>query len=206
MAKSRVELPQAAPPPADLWRTLAGRRSHREYSDQALNLGQVAALLWAAQGVTKPGHALSLRTAPSAGARYPIEVLVAARRVEGLEAGLWRLDVASFALEAARPVDEVFFRGLERATLGQEAVKQAAAVFVFSAVAARCAENYGERSARYIALDAGHICQNLLLAAEALGLAACPLGAFVDSEINRVLGLDSSREQVWYLASVGARR
>lgn len=203
-APQRVHLPRPAPPPADLWKTIASRRSRRDYSARPLSLETLAALLWASQGVTSPGLTVSLRAAPSAGALYPVNTWVAARRIENLSPGLWRLDVASFALEAMA-VGEGLFARLERAALGQGAVRKAAATIVFTATVERCSSKYGQRAARYIMLDCGHLCQNLLLAAEGLGLGHCPIGAFLDEELNRLLNIDGAREAAIYLATIGHR-
>ncbi len=204
--QKRQPLPKPAPPPADLWRTLAGRRSRRDYTAKPLSLQELAALLWAAQGITGTNWGAALRTAPSAGALYPIDLLVAARLVEGLQAGLWRLDAPRFELFLTRPADEGYFAALTQACLGQAQVRQAAAIVFFVATPSRCAAKYGQRSERYVPLDAGHICQNLLLAAEALNLSACPVGAFRDEQLGPLLGLDGERQSALYLATIGHRR
>lgn len=203
-APQRVQLPRPTPPPADLWRTLNARRSRRDYSPKPLSLEHLSVLLWAAQGITAPGLLVSLRAAPSAGALYPVNLLLAARRVEGLTPGLWRFEVGAFALELVSSGEE-FFGRLERATLSQGAVKRAAATVIFTATVERCSAKYGPRASRYVMLDTAHICQNLLLAAEALGLGHCPLGAFLDDDLNRLLGIDGAREAAIYLAAIGHR-
>lgn len=184
-----------------LWRALARRRSRRRYRMEPISEAELAALLWAAQGVTAEAGPFLLRTAPSAGALHPLETYVAANRVDGLAPGLYHLDVRGFALELM----EEGYTGerLARAAIHQEFVSRAAAVIVFSAVFRRCMAKYGDRAMRYICMDAGHACENLLLAAEDLGLAACPVAAFFDAEMNEIIDADGVEEGVIYRAAVG---
>jgi SagB-type dehydrogenase family enzyme len=187
----------------NLWRLLQRRRSKRDYAAQGLGLTDLALLLWASQGVTAQAGSCYLRTAPSAGALYPIETYVAAERVEGVEPGLLHFDVKGFQLE--RLALGAPGRSVAKVSLGQTFVSRAAAVFIWSAVLRRNMTKYGHRGLRYVFMDAGHICQNLLLAAEAIGLAACPVGAFFDDELNALLELDGEEETVIYMACVGRR-
>ncbi len=187
----------------NLWSQLQNRRSRRSYTDRSLSLQDIALLLWATQGITARAGNFALRTAPSAGALYPIETYLAANRIEGLEPGLFHYDVPGFQLERLSdtpPDQEVAAAALDQAFVGK-----AAAVFLWSAEFRRNMTKYGHRGARYICMDAGHICQNLLLAAEAMGLAACPVAAFYDDELNTLLGLDGDEESVLYLAAVGVK-
>jgi len=184
-----------------LWRALARRRSGRRYGPSPVNDAELAALLWAAQGITAEAGPFLLRTAPSAGALHPLDTYVAVNRVEGLVPGLYHLDVRGFALEQ-------IFRGdvstrMARAAIHQEFISRAAAVIIFSCVFRRSMAKYGDRAMRYICMDAGHACQNLLLAAEDLGLAACPVAAFFDQEMNEIVGADGIEEGVLYLAAIG---
>jgi len=159
-------------------------------------------LLWSAQGITQPGHC-PFRTAPSAGALYPVETYVAAARVDGVASGLyhWELPEERLALvEARNDVAEA----AAAACLGQEMVARAPATFIWSAVWGRSARKYGDRALRYAYLDAGHLAQNLHLAAESLGLGACMIGAFLDDEMNALVGVDGEEEAVVYAACVGS--
>lgn len=187
----------------DLWRLLRARRSSRRYGKELLNRQELAALLWAAQGVTLREGDLMLRTAPSAGALFPLETYVVIEKAEDLARGLYHFDVAGFALEwlSADPHG----RTVAHAALEQGFLAEAGAIFLWSAVFRRTTARYGPRGLRYILLDAGHACQNLLLAAEALGLAACPVAAFYDDELNDLLVLDGEQEAVLYLAAVGRK-
>lgn len=181
------------------------RRSLREYSEEPLSLAELSFLLWATQGVreTVPGK-LTLRTVPSAGARHPFETLLLVNRIQGLPCGLYRfLAVPHRLAPLPAPVD-VADRAAA-AALGQEMVKESAATFIWIAVAERTTWRYGERGYRYLHLDAGHVAQNLYLAAESVGAGACAIAAFSDNEMNALLELDGERQFVIYLAAVGKR-
>jgi SagB-type dehydrogenase family enzyme len=188
-------------PKADLWEVLRRRRSRREFSAEPLTQESLFLLLWSAQGITAGGP-WALRTAPSAGALYPVETYVAAARVEGVEPGLyhWELPEERLALVAAR---EDVGEAACRACLDQEMAASSAATFVWTAVWGRSAQKYGDRALRYAYLDAGHLAENLHLAAEALGLGACMIGAFLDDEMNALAGVDGLEESVIYAACVG---
>ena len=191
-------------PEADLWEVLRRRRSHRRFDRAPLAQEELWLLLWAAQGITQPGP-WPFRTAPSAGALYPVETYVAAARVEGLEPGVyhWELPEERLALVAARPD---VARAAQAAALDQAMVGQAPVTFVWSAVWGRSAQKYGDRALRYAYLDAGHLAQNLHLAATAMGLGACMIGAFFDDEMNALVGVDGEEEAVIYAACVGRPR
>jgi SagB-type dehydrogenase family enzyme len=200
----RLELPRpllAETTPFDLWAALSRRRSRRAYSARGITLGQLAALLWACQGVTARQGPYFLRTAPSAGALYPFETYVSLQRVEGCPAGLAHLHLPTFALEWVEEGD--LGPHLAHACLNQSFLAQAAAVIVWTAVLPRGAWKYGDRALRYVGLDLGHACQNLALGAEALGLPCCSVAAFLDEEVNRLLGVDGREEFAYYLAAVG---
>lgn len=167
----------------------------------SLSLEDLAFLLWAMQGVTAQAGPYLLRTAPSAGALSPIETYIAVDCVDGLDAGLFHFDVRNFQLEQL--VDQSVSALVARGALDQGFVSKAAVTFIWSAVFRRNMVKYGHRGLRYIFLDCGHICQNLLLAAEGLGLKSCPVAAFYDEELNNLLDLDGVEESVVYLASLG---
>lgn len=164
----------------------------------------MAALLWAAQGVTARQGPYLLRTAPSAGALYPFETYVILNRVEGMEPGLAHFDPTAFELRRLRAGN--LSEELVDGCLRQRFLAWASAVVVWTAVAERCIWKYGDRATRYIGLDLGHVCGNLLTAAAALGLGGCPVGAFLDDPMNRLLEVDGEREYVFYLASAGLPR
>lgn len=163
---------------------LQRRRSVRSYTLQPVPLAAVAQLLWAAQGITTGGGG---RTAPSAGALYPLELHVIAARVDGLAPGVYRYLPGSHRL---RPViGETRLPALSLAAFGQQAVAGAAAVFVIAAVEERTAHKYGARAGRYVAFEAGAASQNLALQAVAQGLGTVVIGAFDDGAVARALGM-----------------
>jgi SagB-type dehydrogenase family enzyme len=188
--------------PGDLWACLQQRRSLRQYQDRPLSLEELTALVWATQGVTLASHNYLFRTAPSAGALYPVETYVAVHRVTGVAPGIWHLHIPDFALELVAPGD--CRQPLVAACLGQNFLGTGAVVFIWTGILNRAMVKYRERAIRYLFLDAGHICQNLMLAATALGLGCCPVGAFFDGEVEQLVQVDGQEEVALYLAAVGA--
>jgi SagB-type dehydrogenase family enzyme len=192
-----VSLP---PPPAtgamSLEEALAQRHSVREFVPGALTLDEVSRLVWAAQGVTGPGH----RTAPSAGATYPLEIYLVAGDVKDLSAGVYRYLPGQNRLQAVSNGDVRV--SLAGAAVDQRWVSQAAMVVVIAAVFERTTGRYGRRGERYVHMEAGHAAENLLLEATTLGLGATPVGAFHDEEVARLLHLPDG-EAPLYLISVG---
>jgi len=175
------------------------RRSRRDYSAEPMTLAELSCLLYAAQGITEPQG--GLRAAPSAGALYPIELYAAAHNVAGLEAGVYHYAVPTHELELLRGGD--LRAEVKQAGLGQDHLAQAAVCFVLSAIFQRTRWKYRERTYRYMLLEAGHIGQNLYLAATSLGLGACAVGAFLDDDLNALLGLDGEEEAVLYIIAAG---
>jgi SagB-type dehydrogenase family enzyme len=163
---------------------LRQRRSVRDYRDAALPLSDISQLLWAAQGIT---HAAGLRTAPSAGALYPLELYVVAGNVNDLAAGVYHYQADGHRLARMHRGDQR--KPLARAGLAQTWIRDAAAVVVFAAVYDRTTRKYGQRGVRYVHMEVGHAAQNLFLQAEALGLATVVVGAFRDDEVAGVLQL-----------------
>ncbi len=198
----RVKLEiQDFPETATLFQILAERRSKRNYRRLEITKEEVALLSFATQGVTAIAGNYLLRTAPSAGALYPIETYLAINFSSEIAPGLYHLNVREFSLE--RLAEGYFGEILKEMALGQAFLATASVVFIWSAVLRRTMSKYGERGLRYIFLDCGHICQNLLLACTALGLKGCPVGAFFDEDLNDLLQLDGEEETVIYLATVG---
>lgn len=175
---------------AALASVLATRRSTRSFARRDLDEVELGQLLWAGQGVND-GH----RTAPSAGALYPITLRVADRT------GVWRYVPADHALARESAADRR--SAIATASFSQETVRGAPAILVVTAAVAITARKYGGRSERYATLEAGHVAQNILLEATALGLAAVPVGAFDDGALRRSLGLPAT-ELPLYLIPVGA--
>ncbi|MGE5137334.1 MAG: SagB/ThcOx family dehydrogenase [Gemmatimonadota bacterium] len=196
-----VALPAALPlPEMSVGQALQQRRSLRRYRDRMLTARELAWLVHAATAITSGA---GYRTAPSAGALYPIETYVAVSRVEGIGAGLYHVDVRAQALELVRAGSVA--GDLMIAGLGQEFLGTAPAVFVFTGLFQRTRWKYHERHYRYIAWEGGHIAQNVYLAAEAAGLGACMVGAFFDGLLNSLLQIDGRREAALGLVTVGPR-
>jgi SagB-type dehydrogenase family enzyme len=188
-------------PPADLWAVLRARRSARDYAADPLAQETLFLLLWAAQGITEKGP-WALRTAPSAGALYPVETYVCASRVAGLTAGLYHWELPEERLAMIGPRSDMAAAACA-ACLDQEMVAAAPVTFIWTAFWGRSGQKYGDRALRYAYLDAGHLAENLHLAATALGLGACMIGAFLDDEMNALVGVDGDEESVIYAACVG---
>ena len=168
---------------------LSQRRATREFAPGPLSERQLSQLLWAAQGTTSPE---GYRTAPSAGALYPLEIYVV------LPAGFYHYDPARHRLD--RISREDLRPALCRAALEQQAIREAEAVFVMTAVYERTSQKYGAaRGPRYVHLEAGHAAQNLLLEAVALGLGAVPMGAFHDTEVQKALSLPRNHEPLYLI-------
>ena len=182
---------------------LQHRRSHRRFGKSVLSAKDLSLLLWASQGISGRAGNYLLRTAPSAGALYPVETYLSVQNVETVDAGLFHFQPTEFCLEKMSA--EFSGNKVAKAALGQSFLAKAGVVFIWSAIIRRNFSKYGHRGMRYIFMDAGHICQNLLLAAEVLGLGACPVAAFYDDEMNKLLGLDGAEESVIYLAAVGTK-
>jgi SagB-type dehydrogenase family enzyme len=180
--------------PLSLEEALARRRSVRSYTEEELTLEEISQLLWAAQGITADWGG---RTAPSAGALYPLEVYVATPN------GLYHyLPQGHKVLIESR--DDLRLK-LWQAGLRQDWIREAPAVFVIAAIYERTAKKYGGRAERYVKLEAGHACQNILLQAVALDLGAVPIGAFYDDQVKAALSLPPDHEPL-YLIPVGHPR
>jgi SagB-type dehydrogenase family enzyme len=196
LAARRAARTSALPPPATSGRTplevaLAGRRSVRDFTGEPLTRSELGQLMWAAQGVT---HDVNRRTAPSAGALYPLELYAATP-----DAVMHYLPDGHQVQEWASPGG---WAALLAATPSEDAVEGAGAAFVVAAAIRRTAVKYGGQARSYVDLEAGHAAQNLLLQAVALGLGAVPIGAFNEGRLARVLGLPA-QERALYLVPVG---
>ncbi len=187
----------------NIWQLLQQRRSERKYGDTSMGKKDLSLLLWACQGVTAQAGQYLLRTAPSAGALYPVETYVGIENVEEIKPGLFHYGIRNMGL--VRLSDSPPGKKIAKAALDQGFMGRACVVFIWSAILRRSVSKYGHRGLRYIFMDVGHICQNLLLAAEALGFGACPVAAFYDEECNDLLGLDGEEESVIYMAAVGPK-
>ena len=180
-----------------LEKTLQERRSIRQYKNAPISLSDLSQLLWAAQGISGSG---GRRTAPSAGALFPLEIYVIAGKVTGLSAGVYAYNPHKH--ELSRVAEGDARTELSKAALGQSSIKNAPAVLVLSSVYERTTVKYGERGIRYVHMEAGHAAQNIYLQAAALNLGTVVIGAFDDDGIGKVLHM-TGREHPLYLMPVG---
>ena len=178
-------------------RVLLERRSIREYNDEPLKLTEVSQLLWAAQGIT---DTRGYRTAPSAGALYPLEMYVVAGNVIDLPDGIYRYKPDNHELVRIMEGDNRIT--LSRAALGQSFVREGAVVIVFSAVYERITAKYGRRGIRYVHIEVGHAAQNVYLQAAALHLGTVAVGAFHDDEVKKNMNMRDDEEPL-YIMPVG---
>ncbi len=189
----------------DLIDVINARRSRRHYSPDPISMEELSFLLWCTQGVEEiTSRPATLRPVPSAGSRHAFETLLLVNRVTGLDSGLYRFMASSHQLGPLPAAPDPTGR-LTAASRHQEMVTASAVTFIWMAVLARMRYRYGERGYRYLLMDAGHVCQNLYLAAEAIGCHACALGGFDDEAMNRELGLDGEELFTVYLGSLGKR-
>ena len=179
------------------------RRSLRQYTGEPLNLEELSYLLWATQGIThfiNSGQTI-LRTVPSAGARHPFETYLFINNVTNLEPGLYRYLSLEHKLCCIQQ-DEWLVDNIYEACLEQY-VHESAVVFIWTAVPYRTEWRYSVLSHKVIALDAGHMCQNLYLACESIGVGTCAIGAYLQADMDALLGVDGENEFAIYVATVG---
>ncbi len=189
--------------PMDLEEAIAHRRSRRDYTREPLSLDELSFLLWATQGVrgkVTAGHAF--RTVPSAGCRHALETYIGALNVTGLDVGIYRYLPTTHQLAEERPVEDLRTR-IAQTTFGQRFCSTAAAVFVWTAVPYRMEWRYGLAAHKVISLDAGHVCQNLYLACQAVGAGTCAIAAYDQEALDALLAVDGEEEFAVYLAPVG---
>jgi SagB-type dehydrogenase family enzyme len=168
---------------------LQQRRSVRSYQESSLNLAEVGQLLWSAQGVT---GAQGLRTAPSAGALYPLQLFVVVGDINDLSPGIYQYNPEQHSLLKTANGDSRVL--LQKAAHDQSCISGAAIIFVFTAIYQRTTWKYGERGVRYVHMEVGHAGQNLFLQAQALHLGTVVVGAFDDDEVRKVLNLDGDMQ------------
>lgn len=179
------------------------RRSERSFSNEQLTLAEVSQLLWAGQGITNSTY--GFRSAPSAGALYPIELYLVPNRVKGAGCGIYHYVPKDHKLVLVKEGN--FSAEMEKASYGQTYVGEAAAVIIFTSIPARTSIKYGEDGAeRFINIEAGHISQNVLLQAVALDLGAAPIGGFSQDFVDSILGIDGYKEKSVYMTIVGKKK
>jgi SagB-type dehydrogenase family enzyme len=186
-------------PSAVLLAMLKTRQSRRNFEVASLTLSQLSYLLWACEGVRENRGKYSFRTVPSGGARHPLDLYVFARRIDGLKPGLYRYLPVEHSLVLERDGDSS--ADLDEALMKQQ--RNSSCVFMWAAVPYRSEWRYGKAADKLVALDAGHSCQNLYLACEALGLGTCAVGAYDQKKLDAYLGLDGEDMFALYAAPVG---
>ena len=182
---------------------IAQRKSRRSYTEDIIKLEELSFLLWATQGLRGKRSAVrNYRTVPSAGCRHALETYIAAFRVEGIPKAIYRYLPMSHQL-----VEVVKHENLEglliKAALGQSFAGKSAVTFIWTTIPARMEWRYSRTSYKVIALDAGHVCQNLYLACEAIGAGTCAVAAYDQEFADKILGIDGVEEFTIYMAPVG---
>lgn len=186
--------------------TMLNRRSVRDFKQDALNLDQLSQILWAAYGITKEMNTPSflrggLRTAPSAGARYPLEIYVVVGNVKGLAKGIYKyLPEGHFLMKT---YNQDVRKDLAEAALNQEFIEQAPVSLFYSAIFSRTTIKYKSRGReRYVCMDLGHSAENVCLQVVAMGLGTCPVGAFEDRMVRNVMMIPDKEEPL-YIMPIG---
>lgn len=186
MGSERIKLPKPKyNSTTSIEETLLKRRSIRKYKDEPLKLEDVAQLLWAAQGITEPID--GLRTAPSAGALYPLELYIVINNVEGISKGVYKYNLYEHKL--VKHNDKDVRDELMIAALEQEYVRDCALVIVISAIYKRTTWKYGARGIKYVYMEAGHVAQNIYLQTVSLNLGTVVVGAFDDERVRSILNM-----------------
>ncbi|MDF2876432.1 MAG: SagB-type dehydrogenase domain protein [Sporomusa sp.] len=202
-----IDLPDPGTSQSDILLTqaIAQRTSIRTYAAKPISLTELSHLLWCTQGVKSiEPHLVTFRTVPSAGARHAFETYLLINQVEGLEPGLYRFLAVDYQLAkvaAAGNIGDV----ITEACLRQKFVKTSAVTFIWTAATYRMTYRYGQRGYRYLHLDAGHVCQNLYLAAAAVDCGVCAIAAFDDDKLNTALAIDGENQFAIYVATVGKK-
>jgi len=181
------------------------RRSIRHYTKQPLSLGELSYLLWVTQGVQKIyRNSVTLRTVPSAGARHALETYLLINNVKTLQPGIYRFLSLEHEIQEYLMSPKISDK-IVSACLGQTFIKESAVTFLWTAIPKRMTWRYSDRGYRYLFLDAGHVCQNLYLCGNSIQCGTCAIAAFLDDDLNNILGIDGKTEFVIYLATVGKK-
>jgi SagB-type dehydrogenase family enzyme len=199
--RPKLLLPKPIPTEMPLDLVLHQRKSVRSFELEPLTQDQLSYLLWACTGMTRRERDFQFRTAPSAGGLYPIETYVAINAVQGLAPGIYHYHIPDHALELVRK--GALGPEVARSALDQGMCAKAPVVLIWTAIFERSRWKYDQRAYRYVYLDAGHVAQNLALAAVALDLGSCQIAATYDDEVNELLGVDGEEESAVYLSVVG---
>lgn len=182
---------------------ISERKSVRNYSNSPITADEFSFLLWATQGVRSKvikGHAF--RTVPSAGCRHSFETYIAVFRVDGIEKGIYRYLPLSHSIVYVKAVKNLEFAVIQ-AAMGQSFAGEGAVTFIWTTIPSRMEWRYGFASYKVIALDAGHVCQNLYLACRAIGAGTCAIAAYDQEKADKLVGVDGQEEFVIYMAPLG---
>jgi SagB-type dehydrogenase family enzyme len=196
-----------------LKKVIGGRKSHRFYTEESLSLEELSFLLWTTQGIREisPDGERYYRVVPSGGNRHSIETYLSIHRVESIEKGLYRYLPVEHKLLPVR-IDPNIAEETHAGLMNQQThvndepynfTQECAVAFIWTTTPYRSEWRYAMVAHRMIAIDAGHICQNLYLACGAIGAGVCAIGAIDQKEIDKVLGVDGEEEFVLYAATVG---
>lgn len=200
--KPKIELPKQNNIKTEtLNHAILNRRSIRDFSKKPLSKEQLSYLIWASTGLKRKDQGFKYRTAPSAGALYPIETYVVINNVKNIAQGVYHYNIESNHLEEIKKGD--YRSAIAEAALNQPMCYHAAAVFIWTAIFNRSKCKYGQRAYRYIYLDAGHIAENLALSATSINLGTCQIAALYDDEVNQIIDIDGITESTIYLSVVG---
>jgi SagB-type dehydrogenase family enzyme len=183
------------------------RRSRRDYTPAPFSLEELSYLLWATQGISKTGQdekgkSVQFKTVPSGGARHPFETYLLINRVAGVAPGIYRYLPQEHQLLLIKE-DATLAKQITASCYGQAFIGSSAAVFVWAAIPARTEWHYGSIAQKLIAIEAGHLCQNLYLAAESIHSGVCAVMGYDQARMDALLGLDGKEEFVIYLAATG---
>ncbi len=195
-------------PAMTLHKAIEQRRSLRSYADKSLSQQELSFLLWATQWVrdfrSNEKAEIAFRNVPSAGARHPFETYLLINNVDGIHPGIYYYHPIKHGLVQVREGSE-WTNAVCTGAFDQEMVKTGAVTFIWVAIPYRTTWRYSQRGYRYLYLDAGHVGQNLHLAAEAIDAGTCMIGAFYDEGMNEILDLDGTSAFVIYMASLGKK-
>jgi SagB-type dehydrogenase family enzyme len=197
-----IELPEVHPlTDTSLYEAIKNRKSIRSFKNKEISKEILSYLLWSSTGISRKKQDFEFRTAPSAGALYPIETYLLINNVEDVKPGIYHYSNKNHNLELLKEGD--YAVEIAEAALGQKMCADSSVVFIWTAIFQRMKWKYRQRAYRYIYLDAGHIAENLALSATSLELGSCQLGALYDDELNEIIGVDGTDESVIYMSAVG---
>jgi SagB-type dehydrogenase family enzyme len=183
------------------WDVILNRKSIRKFKRESISIAEVSLILFGMTGLTRIFPQFAFRTTPSAGGLFPIEIYPVIINAEGIDKGIYHYNIKNHSLEALKLGN--WANDLTQACLDQKMVSNSNVTLVLTALIERSKWKYLQRCYRYIYLDAGHIGQNFYLAAEALGLGACTIGAIYDDELNELLDIDGINETAIYVGVLG---